>query len=74
MVKLPVISGKELIKILENLGFQIVHQKGSHRYLQKGKYKTCVPMHEELAKGTLLAILKQCGLRREDLIKLYHKK
>jgi len=68
--KLPVISGKELIKILENLGFEIVHQKGSHRYLQKEKYKTCIPLHKELAKGTLLAILKQCGLTKEDLIKL----
>ena len=74
MVKLPVISGKELIKILENLSFQIVHQKGSHKYLQKGKYKTCVPLHKELAKGTLLAILKQCGLTREDLINLHYKK
>ena len=35
--------------------------------LQKGLFRTVVPLHEELAKGTLLGILKQCGLGRSDL-------
>ncbi len=35
MNKLPVISGKELIKILEQNGFKIVGQKGSHIWLKK---------------------------------------
>lgn len=38
--------------------------------LQKENYKTVVPLHNELAKGTLLGILKQCGLSRDDLEKL----
>lgn len=70
MSKLPVLSGEELIKALLKAGFTIVHQKGSHVSLQNGIYKTVVPLHEELAKGTLLSILKQCGLSKEDLIKL----
>jgi predicted RNA binding protein YcfA (HicA-like mRNA interferase family) len=61
MPKLPVLSGKELIKALEKDGFHRVRQKGSHVSLQKGEYKTVVPLHDELAKGTLLGILKQCG-------------
>lgn len=70
MPKLPVISGKDMIRALEKDGFLIVRQKGSHVSLQKGIHKTVVPIHDELAKGTLLGILKQCGLTKEDLIDL----
>jgi len=40
MVKLPVISGKRLIKVLEDEGFEIVRQKGSHVSLQKDNSRT----------------------------------
>jgi predicted RNA binding protein YcfA (HicA-like mRNA interferase family) len=70
MPKLPVLSGKDMIRAVEKDGFLIVRQKGSHVSLQKGIHKTVVPIHDELAKGTLLGILKQCGLTKEDLIDL----
>ncbi len=70
MPRLPVLAGRELIRLLRKAGFEIVRQKGSHVSLQKGNFKTVVPLHDEVASGTLLAILKQCGLSREDLIKL----
>ncbi len=70
MPKLPVLSGKALIKILQKAGFKIVRQKGSHVSLQKGNYKTVVPLHNELARGTLLGILKQCGLTKEEIMDL----
>ena len=56
MPKLPVLSGEELIKLLKHDGFTIVRQKGSHVTLQKQDYKTVVPLHNDLSKGTLLAI------------------
>jgi len=70
MAKLPVVSGKELIKALERDGFQIVRQKGSHVSLNKGEFRTVVPLHSDLSKGTLLGILKQCGITKENLIEL----
>lgn len=70
MAKLPVLSGKELIKALERDGFQIVRQKGSHVSLRKSEFRTVVPLHSDLSKGTLLGILKQCGLSKEKLIEL----
>ncbi|MDO8733820.1 MAG: type II toxin-antitoxin system HicA family toxin [Elusimicrobiota bacterium] len=70
MAKLPVISGKDLIKILTKSGFEVVRRKGSHVSLQKEKYRTVVPLHNELAKGTLLAILRQCGMSRNEFEKL----
>ena len=67
MGKLPVLSGADLVSLLEKNGFLVVRQRGSHTSLQKDHYRTVVHLHDELAKGTLLAILKQCGLSREEL-------
>jgi len=68
-VKLPVISGERLIKILVRKGFAIQRQSGSHVVLQKGDTVFSVPLHEELKKGTLKAILNQSGLSVEELMK-----
>jgi len=74
MPKLPVISGKELVRALKKAGFVEVRRKGSHVSLQKvtpeKTFKTVVPLHKELAKGTLLDILHQAGLRKAELIEL----
>jgi predicted RNA binding protein YcfA (HicA-like mRNA interferase family) len=71
MTKLPVLSGKELIQILERHGFEVVRTKGSHISLRKsnedGVWKTVVPLHDTLARGTLMDILRQTGLSKDDL-------
>jgi predicted RNA binding protein YcfA (HicA-like mRNA interferase family) len=74
VANLPVLSGKELVKFLTKAGFQVVRQKGSHVSIQKENYKTVIPLHNELAKGTILGILKQCGLSKEDLQNLIEGK
>lgn len=75
MTRLPVLSGKELVKILcKNFGF-IVHRqgKGSHLLLRgerNGKIKIFpVPMHPEVSKGTLRDILKEAEISREEFEK-----
>lgn len=70
MVKLPVVSGPQLVKALEKDGFKVVRTKGSHAKPQKGKLRTIVPLHEELDKGTLHGILEQCGMSKDDLMRL----
>ena len=75
MPKLPALSGKELIKILSKIGFQHIRTKGSHAILnkedkEKGKITIPVPLHPELAKGTLKSIMNQAGLKLEDLLNL----
>ena len=71
-MKLPPISGKDTIKLLQKEGFIVVRQKGSHVSLHKKvDNKTMlvvVPMKEEIKKGTLLSIIKQAGLTREEFI------
>ena len=74
MPKLPVISGKKMVFALKRAGFVEVRQRGSHVSMEKvtlvNTYRTVVPMHKELAKGTLLDILHQTGLSRNDLLEL----
>jgi predicted RNA binding protein YcfA (HicA-like mRNA interferase family) len=63
MPKLRRISGQDAIRGLERLGFEQVRQRGSHVVLKKitseGEIGCVVPLHSELAIGTLLGILKQ---------------
>ena len=74
MQKLPRISGKELIKILSKQGFQTVRQKGSHVILIKEtaerKICTVVPLHDEIDRGTILEILRQTGITKEQFLSL----
>jgi len=71
MSKLPVLSGKQLVKILcKYFGFRHDRTKGSHFVLiRESPAKLCiaVPNHNELAKGTLLSILNKADLSKEDL-------
>ena len=70
MAKLPRPSGHELVKILTQFGFQKTRQKGSHVILIKGtgrnKIGCVVPLHDEIETGTLLAILRQAKITREE--------
>ena len=74
MKKLPVLSGKDVIRTLSKIGFQVARRKGSHVILVKfveGKKKgVVVPYHKEIDRGTLLEIIRQSGLTREKFIKL----
>ena len=63
MPKLHRVSGQEVIRALARLGFVPVRQRGSHVILKKqtdeGEVGCVVPLHRELAVGTLMGILKQ---------------
>lgn len=72
--KLPRLSGKEVIKVLAKIGFVIARQKGSHIILTKqtveGKKAVVVPNHGEVDRGTLLEIVRQAGLKKDEFIQL----
>ena len=76
MGKLVPISGKKLCKILEKLGFEKIHGKGSHlRFKHPDGRRTVVPIHanEALGIGLLSAILRQIKLSKEEYEKLRMK-
>jgi predicted RNA binding protein YcfA (HicA-like mRNA interferase family) len=68
MLKLCVLSGKGVCKILAQNGFEKVRQKGSHIIMQKQQGHTTitipVPDHDELKTGTLLGVIRQSELPR----------
>jgi predicted RNA binding protein YcfA (HicA-like mRNA interferase family) len=67
---LPVLSGRQLVKVLERLGYAVDRRRGSHIILRHGDppyRRLVVPDHEEIAKGTLRALLRDAGLSVEDL-------
>ncbi len=70
--RLPVVSGAQLIRVLEQLGWEVVRQRGSHVRLRHRDRSTflVVPLHRELKRGTLSGILRDAGLDREELRKL----
>ena len=62
------------MRALKRAGFQVLRQKGSHVSLEKKVgdkvFRTVVPQHPTLAKGTLSDILKQAGLTSDELKEL----
>jgi predicted RNA binding protein YcfA (HicA-like mRNA interferase family) len=73
MPKLRRLSGEEAIRALERLGFVRVRQRGSHVVLKRqtpeGEAGCAVPLHRELAVGTLRGILRQAGVSPEEFMK-----
>ncbi|MFN8410378.1 MAG: type II toxin-antitoxin system HicA family toxin [Flavobacteriales bacterium] len=71
MTKAPSLTPDELIRLLKKHGFELMRTKGSHQILKnRGTGKmTIVPLHKrDLPKGTMLAILKQAGIDKEELL------
>jgi predicted RNA binding protein YcfA (HicA-like mRNA interferase family) len=68
---LPRISGEQACRALAQVGFARVSQKGSHVKLRDAAGRTViVPMHRELAEGTLRSIIRQAGLTVQEFLDL----
>ena len=69
MSKLPVGSGRQWVKALKQMGFDLDRQRGSHMILYRPDPPTTVtvPDHRELDRGTLRAILRQAGVSPSEL-------
>ena len=70
MPRLPRLSGQEAVRALEHIGFVQVRQRGSPVVLRKetpdGPVGCVVPLHDELAVGTLRGVLRQAGVTPEE--------
>ena len=70
MPKLPVVTPKKLVRILKKQGFQLDHTTGSHFvfFHPRTRKRVVVPYHlKDIPKGTLLSILREAGIEREEL-------
>lgn len=73
MSPLPVVSGRELVKLFVKLGYAVDRQRGSHiilRHCEPPHRRLVVPDHAEIANGTLRTLLRESGLSVEDLRRL----
>lgn len=75
-MKLPVVSGKEVLKALVKAGFEIVRRKGSHVHLFKEaggqRLHVTVPVHanKDLNPFVLRSIIRQAGFAPEEFAEL----
>ena len=73
--KYPILPPDKIIKVMKQLGFYKISQKGSHaKYKNEASktqipFATFLPMHNEIAKGTLKSILEQADIELEEFLK-----
>ena len=70
--RLPTLSGREVIAALEKVGYRVVRQRGSHVRLRSpdpDRRPVVVPMHKEIKRGLLRAILRDADLTVEEFKK-----
>lgn len=75
MPSLPIISGQEVIRTFEKLGWKVVRQRGSHVILVKEGYLATlsVPNHKEVARGTLRSLIRSAGISENEFIETIGK-
>lgn len=72
MPALPVLSGREVVRAFERVGWQLARQRGSHMILvREGSMVTLsVPDHREVARGTLRSLIRSSGLTVDEFVAL----
>ena len=72
--KLPVLTAREVVRVLERAGYYIHHQTGSHARLfhsTRSELRVTIPIHTgDLPPSLLKRILKQADLTHEEFLKL----
>ncbi len=77
MPKIPIIKARELIRVLNKLGFFKFHQVGSHaQFKHSDNRKITVPIHQgkEIGKKTLMGIINDLDLTIEKFIGILRTK
>ncbi len=68
MSSLPRVSGAEIQRALERLGFHKVRQSGSHLIMKRESKGCVVPMHAEVKIGTLAGLLRQAQVAPDEFV------
>jgi len=76
MSNLPTVKARQFIRVIENLGFYLDRQKGSHAiYKNADGQRVTVPIHsgKDLKPGTLLGMIQDIGLDKKTFFDLLQK-
>ena len=70
MPTIPLLKPSQVVKAFENLGWEVVRQKGSHIIMtREGHIATLsIPKHKEVARGTLRGLINRAGLTVDEFI------
>jgi predicted RNA binding protein YcfA (HicA-like mRNA interferase family) len=68
MACLPVVSGREVVRAFENLGWAVARQSSSHIVMVHPDHMVTlsIPDHKEVAKGTLGSLIRHADLTVEE--------
>ena len=76
MSNFPTVKAKDFIKVITKLGFYLDRQKGSHAIYKNDRgSRVVVPIHsgKDLKQGTLLGMIKDIGIDKEEFFNLLGK-
>ena len=70
MPPVPILRPRDVVRAFQRFGWKVARQRGSHILLtQPGSPVTlCVPDHDEVARGTLRALIAKAGLTVDQFI------
>jgi predicted RNA binding protein YcfA (HicA-like mRNA interferase family) len=70
MPPLPVLSGREVVKVFRSLGWHVARQSGSHIIMTKDDtiITLSIPDHQEVARGTLRSLIRAANLTVDEFI------
>jgi len=70
MVRTPVLSGQDVVRVFESFGWSVARKRGSHVIMVKqGEMATLsIPNHKEVAKGTLRNLVRCANLTMDQFI------
>ena len=68
-MKLPLLSGRQVVAALQRLGFVEIHRKGSHVKMKHSDGRLIVfPFHDEVDRYTLKGALRDGGVEIENFL------
>ena len=73
MSRLPALPARQVCRVLEKLGFELIRQRGSHIFYRHPDGRaTVVPVHrgEDLGRGLLRSILRDIEISRDEFLEL----
>jgi predicted RNA binding protein YcfA (HicA-like mRNA interferase family) len=70
MAVLPVLSGKEVVRVFESFGWTVARQRGSHIIMTKDQENVTlsIPDHREVARGTLRSLIRAANLTTDQFL------
>jgi predicted RNA binding protein YcfA (HicA-like mRNA interferase family) len=70
MGALPVLSGREVVRVFESFGWEVARQSGSHIIMTKegATVTLSIPEHKEVARGTLRSLIRAANLTVAEFV------